>query len=253
MATQCALYWLSQTRADIPAGSGWLTPREQAFAKHLKTEKRHADWMLGRWTAKRALRTYLSLTAPKPDFLDIDVRAAADGAPEAFLGEARCGAAISLSHSAGVGLCVVTEKTVTPGCDVEFIEDRSERFISDYFLAGERRFVLEGDPANRALLATLIWSAKESALKVLRRGLRRDTRSVRVRPGTARDPKAWNTLSVTCTETNQQFYGWWCIGGGYVATIAADADIGVPISLMGAGLFQDSSSTSNGRSGNRLD
>jgi 4'-phosphopantetheinyl transferase len=239
MAARSPLYWLSERRSDVPQDTGWLTPREREFAGRLKIEKRRADWILGRWTAKRALRAYLSNIIPGLDVSEIDIRAADDGAPEAFLGNTRCPAAISLSHSAGIGLCVVTETTIAPGCDVEYIEDRGERFVSDYFLAGERNMVLKCDAAERAMMATLIWSAKESALKILRRGLRRDTRSVRVQPVSEYDSGVWNAFSVTCTETHRRFYGWWRSGDGYIATVAADADIGTPVALGCDSVIQD--------------
>jgi hypothetical protein len=43
-------------------------------------------------------------------------------------------------------------------------------------------------PHERAVLATLIWSAEEAALPALREGLRLDTREVEVTPARVREP-----------------------------------------------------------------
>ena len=96
------------------------------------------------------------------------------------------------------------------GCDLELVEPRSDRFVADYLTAAEQQLVLGAGP-ERDLVANLIWSAKESALKVLRVGLRRDTRSVEVTldgwgavtgSGAAARPGRWAgapCASATCT------------------------------------------------------
>ena len=68
------------------------------------------------------------------------------------------------------------------GCDLEIVEPRSDAFIADYFTAEEQALIERTSAADRSLLLALLWSAKESALKALRAGLRLDTRSVIVRP-----------------------------------------------------------------------
>jgi hypothetical protein len=60
------------------------------------------------------------------------------------------------------------------------VEARSEGFIADYLSADEQALVARTSPAERSALVTLFWSAKESALKALRTGLRLDTRCVTV-------------------------------------------------------------------------
>jgi len=67
------------------------------------------------------------------------------------------------------------------GCDLEIVEPRSDAFVEDFLTAAERSLVAGApDEDARHLLANLVWCGKESALKVLRTGLRRDTRSVEV-------------------------------------------------------------------------
>src|SRR2546421_626349 len=75
--------------------------------------------------------------------------------------------------------------------------------------------------------ANLIWSAKESALKVLRTGLRRDTRSVAVSltaasgaAGGGAEGGGWWPLAVRCGP-GPAIQGWWRRDGEFVLTVAA--------------------------------
>ncbi|MFQ5512767.1 MAG: 4'-phosphopantetheinyl transferase family protein, partial [Candidatus Krumholzibacteriia bacterium] len=136
---------------------------------------------------------------------------------------------ISISHSGGVGFCVFAERDV--GCDAELVEPRSHAFIRDYFRPEERRAVFLAPAAYRPLLATLTWSAKESVLKVLHAGLRRDTRTVavdvpRVRGG--RGP-AWSRFSARCTDGPERFDGWWRTSGRHLLTVTVRAPQGVEL------------------------
>ena len=54
-------HWLEQTEADLPAANDWLSAGERLRLDGMRFAKRHADWRLGRWTAKRALAAYLNL------------------------------------------------------------------------------------------------------------------------------------------------------------------------------------------------
>ena len=105
-----------------------------------------------------------------------------------------------------------------PGCDVERIERRDPGFVRDYFTPEEVLVVAACPEDERDLVTTLLWSAKESALKALRQGLRRDTRSVRAdyRRGSVDD--AWSDLRVTCKETGRVFRGGWRRTGSEVFT-----------------------------------
>ncbi len=88
------------------------------------------------------------------------------------------------------------------------------------------------DP-ERALLATLVWSAKESALKAVRTGLERDTRSMEVRFPS--DPKlngeCWDAFTARCAETGRDFYGWLKREGERVFTLACAVKTNSPSPL----------------------
>ena len=101
---------------------------------------------------------------------------------------------ISLSHSSGRAVCAVALSGAALGCDLEEIAPRSDAFVADYFTSEEQSMVAGSSPAGRPLVSTLIWSAKESALKALQAGLRLDTRSLIVSVDDSSG--AWHPLQV---------------------------------------------------------
>ncbi len=222
-----SLHWLEQTEADLPplAQDAWLSASELTRWNALRVPKRRADWLLGRWTGKRALVRYLDLPADFSKLADLEIRAAADGAPEAFLTGARAPAAISLSHRDGHAVCAVAPAGTALGCDIELIEPRSDAFAADYFTTSEQALVAGAPQADRSFLLTLLWSAKESALKAMRAGLRLDTRSIIVIPGN--EAGFWHRLEVR-HESDRVFCGWWQASDGMVRTLVADPPLRPP-------------------------
>jgi 4'-phosphopantetheinyl transferase len=218
------LYWLTERAGNEPRGSDWLGGRELEKLEQLRFTKRRADWRLGRWTAKRAVCAYLSQSGPvEPS--GVEIIAAADGAPQLYIGGAASPWTISISHSHGTGFCVVSPDGLAVGCDVESIEPRSGVFAADYFTSSENHLIERARGDDRVLLTTLVWSAKESALKALRTGLDRDTRSVEVREvgGVADGSDGWNRMIVDCDGGENQFFGWWREEGKLLFTIASGA------------------------------
>ena len=176
------VYWLEQSERDLPAEDDWLSAREAVCLNALRFAKRRADWRLGRWTAKCAVSAYLAVPAHFDVLKKIDIRPAPDGAPEVFIGGQAAGVTISLSHRSGMAICAVAATGVDLGCDLELVEPRSDAFVADYFTVEEQVRIAQASADDRHRLVTVLWSAKESALKALRAGLRLDTRSVMVDP-----------------------------------------------------------------------
>ncbi len=219
---------MTQTSREPPLGDGWLTACEQVTLARLRVAKRRSDWLLGRWTAKRALAAYLGCVSR---LARLEIRAAEDGAPEAFLDGQAVPLALSVSHAGGSGLCAVAAASVALGCDLERIEPRSGAFVTDYFTHEEQSSIAAAPASDRARLVTLLWSAKESALKALREGLRLDTRSVAVTLAAECACHGWYPLSVQHTDSGRTFRGWWRCKDGYAMTIVADPGARPPISL----------------------
>ena len=134
---------------------------------------------------------------------------------------------VSLTDRAGWAVCLVgpegTMASGTLGVDLEIVEDRSATFVADYFTPAEQAFIHGcGAPGSDgwAWSANLLWSAKEAALKVLRVGLRADTRSVEVTLDLQARPDGWAALSIAA-PSGEAFPGWWRRDGVYLLTLAA--------------------------------
>jgi 4'-phosphopantetheinyl transferase len=222
--------WLSQSLSDVPDDESWLGPYERSVLAHLRFAKRRDDWRLGRWTAKRAIRAG-NLTSKNLDLSAIEIHAASDGAPEAYLNGRPAPLSISLSHSHGLGFCVIGPEDNPLGCDLEFIEPRTLDFIDDYLTAGETDFLKNLDPHPRAVFATVLWSAKESVLKVLREGLRRDTRDVLVSYDGEAGSEGWNLWTASCAGCVHGFAGWWSQRNGFIQSVLATRQIEPPYEI----------------------
>lgn len=240
------VYWLQQSVADLPEQNDWLSTSDMARLNGMRFEKRRSDWRLGRWTAKRALAVHLSLPADHQALAQIEIRPASSGAPEVFLADKPADVTISLSHRAGIATCAIAVSGAALGCDLEIVEPRSDGFIADYFTTEEQELVARTNVADRFQLLALLWSAKESALKALREGLRLDTRSVAVKPWAVRDDPSltfqpshgsdsWRPLHVRYDD-DQLFRGWWKLTNNVLETMVATPSPSQPIPLLEAGL-----------------
>ena len=107
------------------------------------------------------------------------------------------------------------------GCDLELVEPRSDGFVTDFLTPAEQRTPSTRPAADRDAAANLIWSAKESALKVLQTGLRRDTRSVEIEAAPRRAGREWAPLDRALTEGGE-LPGWWRRQGAFVLTVASE-------------------------------
>jgi 4'-phosphopantetheinyl transferase len=211
--------YLIQTQSQIPENDDWLSREEKNISLGFRVPKRRNDWRLGRWTAKQAILACHNKAYP--EISSLEIRAAQDGAPEPYYEGAPAPVSISLSHSKDRALCAVALGGAAVGCDLEWIEPRERNFAEDYFTQEEMSFVLKV-PETRELAETLIWSAKEATLKILRQGLTRDTRSIRIRVDCAESGNPWNSWTGECLESTRIFPGWWCAAEGFVYTIASD-------------------------------
>lgn len=243
------VFWLQQAEHDVPAEDQWLTPNELHRLRGMRFPQRRRDWRLGRWTAKCAVASYLEWPSRHDVLTDIEVRTAPCGAPEVLIQGRLRPVVISLSHRAGVAICAVAPTGVVLGCDLEKVEPRSEAFISDYFTAEEQSLLGTNPATDQHLLVALLWSAKESALKALRVGLRASTHSAVVIPDDLwpkknaleclkhsssdrcvdEDPP-WQSLCVRCVEGGI-FQGWWKHTGELLQTIVSSPPSQQPLSL----------------------
>lgn len=219
-------WWLARSVAMVPDGDDWLTPAERAYADRQRFTKRSSEFRVARFTAKSALAHVRGLPTDTASLARTEIRHEPSGAPYACVDGRRAAGRLSLSDRADWAVCLVGEGASPIGCDLELVEPRSAGFVADFFTPAEQRRVAEC--TDRDVLANLIWSAKESALKVLTTGLRRDTRSVEV---VAQPPGAgWRHLVITLREGGT-YYGWWRRFGGFVLTVAGAEPVERPVAL----------------------
>lgn len=242
--------------AGLPAraeAGGWLNEDERERLSGFAVPKRAEDWLIGRLNAKALLADALEYRYGlrlRPD--ELHVRRQPSGAPALRVVSPRAEArgiprdpplCLSNSHSHGHALCAAVwldgfEMPVAVrslGVDIEWVEPRSEGFVRDFLTAGERAYCEAAGGETRPLRANLVWSAKESVLKVVQRGLTVDTWWLSCLPAAAADDHwlpplltpvdgEWEPLDVTCDARfpthGLRFTAMWREIGGFVATIA---------------------------------
>lgn len=202
---------------DTPGDNDWLSENEKKFLDNLNFLKRRSEWRLGRWTTKNAVKKFFS-DIKELSFSDIEILSKDNGAPQTFIKKDEIAVHLSISHRMGKAVCVLTDTAGPIGCDLEWIEPRSIHFINDYFTTSEINYI-EQHPKQRNLLANLIWSAKESTLKLLQLGLNLDTRHITINNIEYNEDSDWKNLSITVKE-NKNIYGTWKEMNGYIFTIA---------------------------------
>jgi 4'-phosphopantetheinyl transferase len=135
---------------------------------------------------------------------------------------------LSISHCNGHAFCALSDTCgIELGVDIERIEPRAATFAEDYFTAHELGQLRAAPPERRDMLVTLIWSAKEAALKALRLGLTVDTRSISCTIGASKMEYGWAHMDIACDQQRiglsaaPMLRGFWHMMNDYVLTVAA--------------------------------
>lgn len=210
------LAWLSRSLADVPAGEEWLTPAERQALARLRFPKRRSDWRLGRFTAKAAVAASLGIEPSR-----VEVLAAPGGEPVAAVDGALASISLSLSHRADRAIAAVVGAGASIGCDLEVVEPRSDAFVADWLAPTEQALVRGASGERRALIANLIWTAKEAAAKARGEGLRLNVRCAIVEPvlNVRPDSGGWRPLSVAWTSRHCVDSGYWRVEPGWVMAV----------------------------------
>ncbi|MGZ4618550.1 MAG: 4'-phosphopantetheinyl transferase family protein [Frankiaceae bacterium] len=228
---------------EIPPGEDWLTPSERIRAGGMRFTKRRSEYLLRRWVGKQAVAAAAGLASDPVALAHIEVANRRTGAPVVRVDGEPIDLDISLTDRAGWAVCLVVrhpgDGELRVGCDLEIVEPRSAGFVTDFLTAREQRYVAALPDVDRDVAANLLWSAKESALKVLQTGLRRDTRSVEVAvgepaPGHADDEASagWAPLEIRPAEGGR-ITGWWRRDGVFLVTVASELPLPPPAPLPG--------------------
>ena len=229
------LSWHSLGESSRPGADDWLTRGERERAATMRFRKRRDEWLLARWTGKQALAGHLGLPRDPASLARIEIRTIiggeAQGAPEVFVDGDHHEVGVSLTDRAGWAVCTVGGGGEL-GCDLELVEPRSAGFVRDFLTPHEQAAVADPPVSGSGdAVANLVWSAKESALKVLRTGLRRDTRSVEVRFPAEPPVDGWQPLRVR-TEEGRDLPGWWRQYGEFLLTVVTGQPMAPPRPLV---------------------
>ena len=223
--------WLALGEEALPPQEQWLTPGEAAILARLRYTKRRTEFLLRRLVTKHAVASVTGRPTDPVTLAGIEVRNAPSGAPYVCVDGVPIEVGVSISDRAGWAICVTSPmEPLAVGCDLELVEPRSPGFVDDFLTTTEQRLVglcVAGE--ERDAVVNLIWSAKESALKVLGTGLRRDTRTLDVTPAPPRGD-GWGTLAVRAVE-GTVFPGWWRREGRFLVTIATRVAAPPPAAL----------------------
>ena len=157
----------------------WLTPTEMNIFAGWNSEKRRSEWLAGRLAAKKLLREELGIGP-------LDWQVGRDGVAPVIAGCDLPRAALSLSHSGGLGAATVSDIHAegSAGIDIQRIRPVHPGLCARVFTLNERRqiaaqFGSEDSPDGMLLL----WSLKEAAIKARREAWSRSLQSISVRLG----------------------------------------------------------------------
>lgn len=205
--------WLLRSSLDVPVDDEWLSPKELHVQHGLHVPKRRADWRLGRWAAKQALSRQLG----EPELSKLSVLAAEDGAPEAWRGTQRLDLHLAITHREGQAVAALGPSAL--GVDLEHSTALTPGFLRSFFSEPEQAVLRNHPQPERAL--TLMWSAKESVLKLRRTGLRRDTKSVQIQPPTTALSARWQPLNAHDLQHKEHLIVWCRALQGAVLTLVS--------------------------------
>jgi 4'-phosphopantetheinyl transferase len=228
------MQWIARGEGQVPAGQQWLTGAEATRAAGMRFTKRRNEYLVRRYAGKCAVAAAVGLPSEPADLGRIGVLNRMTGAPYVEVDGRALGLDISLTDRAGWAVCLVGPDLGAVGVDLEIVEPRSDGFVSDFLTPAEQAVVAAAPgPDGHDAAANLIWSAKESALKVLRTGLRADTRTVEV---VLEDPAGISTgggradgwQRLTVSSGDRRFPGWWRRDGVFLLTMVAASGLDDP-------------------------
>lgn len=225
------VHWLIQEEGDLPRDDGWLAGDEVAQLADMPDGRRRTDWRLGCWTAKRAL-TYLLVAAPTlrpPAWLEIDP--GDDGDPKVLVGGQPAPVKISVSGERGRAACVIAPAGIVVGCDLKRVASPDPGTADGSLTELESQLVKGAPEADRALLVSLLLSAKEGAGEVLRGRVGTAPGELETIPFQGPSRRGWRPLVVRYGTGDQVLHGWWRREGGHVLTLLCHPASRLPVAL----------------------
>lgn len=200
-----------------------LSNEEIRSYRKLIIPKRRNEWLASRVLAK----ILISQVLEERDLAlcQIEIHKESSGMPYVVIEEKRVGR-LSLSHSGQtVIIAFSTDPKASVGVDVESLEQRTGQMTDLFFTPYESRWVDSLSGRTRILAQNLVWSAKESYLKAVGKGLQMDTRSVTISDASdlSNFPKTWQSLSFSTKNQDELKYSLvYRVGNETVMTLCSD-------------------------------
>ena len=147
---------------------------EKKYAQGLKYEKRRHSYLLGRLSAKHALREIEKRQALESFHIDYGIfqfPVVKHALHENWQ--------VSISHSDNVGLALAFPEAHPMGIDIEKIEDKITDTLESQITTSEKSLLEQLNIAND-MGHTLLWTMKEALSKIFKTGLMMDFKSLEV-------------------------------------------------------------------------
>ena len=227
MGKSAVIYWLMDEAGPEGAGlisdsvDGRLSVEEWNRLRQMRFPKRRSEWLSGRLAAKKLIAMCVPGMENVP-FAKITIANSATGAPYARTADKILPIQLSISHREGWAAASVSLNSgIGQGIDLEWVEDHPLSFYEDFFTTDEVRTLNNYAAEQRAWAGSLMWSAKEAALKSLGQGLNVHTRVVEVLRIASSTVDGWGEIELRVANMeNESWFGFWRNQGQHVLTMA---------------------------------
>ena len=155
---------------DAPKPEDFLTSYELSQYQSFKVEKRAAEWLAGRYAAKKLATDFFTHTMQK-----MQVKNARNGMPVLQV-EGGNHLTISITHSGAYAAAAIALADNFIGVDIEKVEERPEGWAKEYFTEKELT-------VNTPAFLTELWAKKEAILKLLQIGLTVPAKDIEITGG----------------------------------------------------------------------
>ncbi|MCM3291530.1 4'-phosphopantetheinyl transferase superfamily protein [Paenibacillus sp. MER 180] len=157
---------IGNSEGEIELAERVLHPNESAYLWGMRFERRKKSYILGRYSAKRAVTELM----PTLKYQSIFVESGVFGQPFLVLEQAS-NLQVSITHSGCVGAAIAFPESHPMGIDLEIINDDDKLGIMERHMTALERGFVDRVNCSYPLLVTLLWTSKEALSKVLRTGL----------------------------------------------------------------------------------
>lgn len=197
-----------------------LHPQELKYYETLVVEKRKKSYLLGRFSAKQAVSSFVGLQNPqnifiKPGFFNQPI----------FINAHYRNIQVSISHCEDIGTAVAFPEDLPMGIDVESI-DLSKAGVLESQMTENEKEMMKSFPYSYITMLTLLWTAKEALSKVLKTGLMTPFHILEINM-----LKTKHNSVISNFENFGQYQGFSFVLGSYVNTVVYPRNIEMDLDI----------------------